>query len=357
MDEENINEIVSDASVAVNNKEINVTYFRPKLTLRVFANLLDILIFIIIFFACFLGVREIIRTTPTYQSKNNELIQIRVDSGVFAYDDDNVLRDIVSVLNNDKGQTAKSRATRARKAIEQFISYVKDNSSNENYETIIKDYNEFRLDEKMVQNDIALFITNESSEVVENPALVDSAESVSSQVYVTYYEKAYQPFIDNHVRAYLVTAIPKYKQITIYQTNMLLWVNIFSVYCFTGLLVYLLPTLIFRRGRMTFGKALYGIGLVDANCLSPSLARNLSRFTIFYFSILILSLFTFGLPMLISFSIMVFSKNKQGFADYMLRLTEVDAKRTKIYLSFQEVELEKTSPYKKPIDFKPTHFD
>ena len=357
MDEENINEIVSDASVAANNKEINVTYFRPKFTLRVFANLLDILIFIIIFFAGFLGVREIIRATPTYQSKNNELIQIRVDSGVFAYDDDNVLRDIVSVLNNDKGQTAKSRATRSRKAIEQFITYVKDNSSNENYETIVKDYNEFRLDEKMVQNGIALFITNESNEVVENPALVDSAESVSSQVYVTYYEKVYQPFIDNHVRAYLVTAIPEYKAITMYQTNMLLWVNIFTVYCFTGLLVYLLPTLIFRRGRMTFGKALYGIGLVDANCLSPSLGRNLSRFAIFYFAILILSLFTFGLPMLISFSIMVISKNKQGFADYMLRLTEVDAKRTKIYLSFQEVELEKTSPYKKPIDFKPTHFD
>ena len=357
MDEENINEIVSDASVAANNKEINVTYFRPKFTLRVFANLLDILIFIIIFFACFLGVREIIRATPTYQSKNNELIQIRVDSGVFAYDDDNVLRDIVSVLNNDKGQTAKSRATRSRKAIEQFITYVKNNSSNENYETIVKDYNEFRLDEKMVQNGIALFITNESNEVVENPALVDSAESVSSQVYVTYYEKVYQPFIDNHVRAYLVTAIPEYKAITMYQTNMLLWVNIFAVYCFTGLLVYLLPTLIFRRGRMTFGKALYGIGLVDANCLSPSLGRNLSRFAIFYFAILILSLFTFGLPMLISFSIMVISKNKQGFADYMLRLTEVDAKRTKIYLSFQEVELEKTSPYKKPIDFKPTHFD
>jgi hypothetical protein len=125
----------------------------------------------------------------------------------------------------------------------------------------------------------------------------------------------------------------------------------------TGLIVYLVPLFIFRRGRMTFGKAMYGVGLVDSNCLSPSIGRTLARFSIFYFTILILSVFTFGLPIILSFSLMAFSKNKQGFADYMLRINEVDAKRTKIYFSFQEVELEKTSPYKKPIDFKTRNYD
>ena len=357
MDESNINEVVSDGSIATSNKEINVSYYRPKLLLRVFANLLDILVYIIVFVFCFLGIREIIKANPSYQAKAEELTQIKVDSGIFAYDDDNILRDIVSVLNNDKGQTAKSRAVRSKKAIDTFLDYVQANGIEGKYQEIVIDYNDYRLDEEMTQNNIPLFVINESNEIVENPALIDSAESVSSAIYTVYYEKAYQPYIDNRVRAYLVIAIPSYKDITNYQTNILLWINIFAVYCFVGLLVYLLPTLIFKRGRMTFGKALYGIGLVDANCLSPSLARNLARFAIFYFSILILSLFTFGLPMLISFSLMVFSKNKQGFADYMLRLNEVDAKRTKIYLSFQEVELEKTSPYKKPVDFKTTNFD
>ena len=342
--EDHINEVVSDAEVATNNQDTNVLYYRPKFTHRIFANLVDILIFIFVFISCFLGVREIIRHTPGYQAKQQELTQI------------------------SKGQTAKSHMTRSKAAIEKFIKYIGNLSEDEKYvdykaelvknlNVVVEDYRNYRLSEDMVHNEIPMFIVNESDEVVENPALIESAESISSQVYNLYYEKAYKPYIDNHCQAYIVMVVPHYKDIINYQTNLLLWVNIFAVYCFTGLIVYLLPLFIFRRGRMTFGKALYGIGLVDANCLSPSLPRTLARFAIFYFAILVLSLFTFGLPIIISFSIMVFSKNKQGFQDYMLRLTEVDGKRTKIYFSFQEVELEKTTPYKKPVDFKTRNYD
>lgn len=350
------NEIVTENDVPINN-DTNVLYYPPKFTHRIFANLLDILIFVFVFFSCFLGTREIIRANPTYKNKSEQLTQIKVDSGIFAYDEDNVLRDVVSVLNNDKGQTAKSRAVRSRKAIETFISYAEVNASNEMYIEIVNDYRSYRLADSMKHNDIPLFVVNENDEVVENPALIESVESVSSQVYVTYYEKAYQPYIDNRVQAYLVTAIPTYNEIIKYQTNLLLLVNIFAVYCLTGLLVYLVPPLIFRRGRMTLGKFLYGIGLIDSRCLCPSIPRFLARFAIFYFAILILSLFTFGLPMIISVSLMIFSKNKQGFPDYMLGLREIDAKRTKIYFSFKEVELEKINIDKKPIDFTPRHFD
>ena len=357
MNEENVNEIVSDGSIATSSQKINILYYRPKFTHRVLANLVDILIFIFVFFSCFLGVKEIIKNNPTYKAKAAELAQMRLDSGLYDYDDNYVLKDIISVLNYDKGQSAKSRATRSRKAIDTFITYAKSVADNEIYEEIVKDYRDFRLNEKMVHNEYPLFVTNESDEVVENPELIDSVESISSQIYVTYYKKAYQPYIDNRLQAYLVVAIPHYKSIISYQTNMLLWVNIFAVYCFTGLLVYVLPVFIFRRGRMTFGKALYGIGLVNSNCLSPSLPFALLRSAIFYFAILILSLFAFGLPIIISFSLMAFSKNKQGFPDYMLRFIEVDARRTKIYLSFQEVELEKTTTYKKPVDFRTKNFD
>lgn len=354
--EENINEVVS-GEVASNSQDINVLYYRPKLIHRVFANLVDILIFILVFLSLFLGVREIIRNTPDYKAKSQQLTDMRLKSGLYEYDDDNVLRDVISVLNYDKGQTAKSRMTRSKKAIDTFISYARSVASEADYQEIVKDYHEYCLKDSMVHNDLPMFITDENNEVVENPALFESVESVSSQIYTEYYKKAYQPYIDNHLQAYLVVVVPNYKSIINYQTNMLLWVNIFAVYCLTGLIVYLVPTLIFRRGRMTFGKLLYGIGLVDANCLSPSLPRSLARFAIFYFGILILSLFSFGLPIILSFSLMVFSKNKQGFQDYMLRLVEVDSRRTKIYLSFQEVELEKTTPYKKPVDFKTRNFD
>ena len=122
------------------------------------------------------------------------------------------------------------------------IRYAQSVATNENYEEIVKDYREYRLAETMVHNDTPMFIVNESNEVVENPALFESVESVSSQIYTEYYNKTYKPYIDNHCQAYIVVVVPHYKDIINYQTNLLLWVNIFAVYCFTGLLVYLAPS-------------------------------------------------------------------------------------------------------------------
>ena len=352
-----VNEIVSDADIAGSSQDLKVSYFRPSFLYRTLANLIDILIVALVFVSGFLGVREIIKANPTYKAKNEQLIQIRVDSGLYAYDDDNVLRDIISVLNYDKGQSAKSRMTRSRKAINQFISYAHEVATEEKYNTIVNDYYDFRLAESMKTGDLPLFIVNESNEVVENPEVIDKAETISSPVYVTYYEMAYKPFIDEHLQGYLVTSIPNYYAIIRYQTNLLLWVNIFVTYAITGLLVYIVPIFIFRRGRMTIGKRLYGIGLVDANCLCPSIPRTLVRFAIFYFAIYIASIFLFGLPIIISFSLMAFSKKKQGFSDYMTGLQEIDAKRTKIYFSLQEAEMENVSTYKEPVKFSTRNFD
>ena len=352
-----VNEIVSDQKVASTSKKMEVTYFRPFFLFRVLANLIDILIVVIVFVSGFLGVREIIKANPDYKAKNQELIQIRLDSGVYAYDDDNILKDIISVLNYDKGQTAKSRMTRSRKAIDTFITYAHEKATEEKYNIIVNDYYDFRMSEDMKSGNTPLFVLNAENQVVENPELIESAESVASPIYKTYYEKAYKPFIDEHIQGYLVTAIPHYYSIIKYQTNMLLWVNILVTYAATGLLVYLVPIFIFRRGRMTIGKRAYGIGLVDSNCLCPSMGRTLARFAIFYFAVYMASIFLFGLPMLLSFSLMAFSKKKQGFPDYMLGLNEIDAKRTKIYFSLQEAEMENISTYKKPINFTTKNFD
>ena len=357
MEEEKSPEIVSDEAVASSNPETNITYFRPPFYQRVLANLIDALIMIFVFLSVFLGVREIVKNTPTYQAKQQQLAEIRLNSGVYEYDDNNVLRDIVTILNSDKGQTAKSRSVRAKKAIDQFLTYASEVASAEDYAVIVDNYRTFRLDVSLQIENIKMFILDENGEVIENPELVEGIESVSSNIYTTYYEKAYKVYIDDKIQAFLTTSIPHYKEIINYQTNMLLWVELLGSYCVSGLIVYLPPYFIFRRGRKSFGKAIYGIGLVDKDCLSPKIGRSLARFSIFYFGELILSVFSFGIPFILSFTLMAFSKNKQGFPDYMLGLQEVDAKRTKIYFNFQEVELENTSTYKKPVDFRTRNYD
>ena len=54
---------------------------------------------------------------------------------------------------------------------------------------------------------------------------------------------------------------------------------------------------------------------------------------------------------------MVFSKEKQGFPDYMLSLIEVDMSRTKIYLSYSEADLDKVNSHREPVDFHVPNFD
>ena len=60
---------------------------------------------------------------------------------------------------------------------------------------------------------------------------------------------------------------------------------------------------------------------------------------------------SFGLPYIVSFSIMVFSKKKQGFPDYMLGLQEIDTSKSKIYNSMEEIQLDQITPHRKPVDF------
>ena len=95
------------------------------------------------------------------------------------------------------------------------------------------------------------------------------------------------------------------------------------------------------------------IGLVDSNILSPSVGRYIARWAIFFFGVLTLSIFTFGIPMIVSFSLMAFSKRKQGFPDYILGLIEVDVSYQKLYFSFDEIILTGAGEPHKAIDFKP----
>ena len=116
-------------------------------------------------------------------------------------------------------------------------------------------------------------------------------------------------------------------------------------------LTYLVPPLIFKRGRKTIGKLIYKIGLVDSKCLNVSTGRFLIRYCIFFLAEIVLSVFSFCVPLLISFSMMCFSKNKQGFPDYMLGINEVETGDNKIYYSMDECAVDMALKQNKAPDF------
>ena len=56
------------------------------------------------------------------------------------------------------------------------------------------------------------------------------------------------------------------------------------------------------------------------------------------FLILLLSLVSFGIPLILSFSMMVFRKDGQSLADYLAGTYMVDSSEQSVYQSYREME-------------------
>ena len=340
-------EKVQPGYLAAHQTEIKYTYARFHR--RVFANLLDFILLALTFVLLFLAMRGIVMSTPGYVQNEETLLAMRLDSGLYMKYESGKSVDTVSFLSDkDNNFTGYAKMETSRRAIDAFIAYVGDKAGSESRDKVQKDYDEYRLKSTLAYEGIPYFVKDEAGEIVRNGACKANAE--------TYFASAYAPFIDDHCQGYLVTLVPQYLQLVRYESNILIYAEILPAYVVAPLLTYLLPAFIFKRGRMTFGKALYRIGVLDQRLLVPTWKRTLARFTIFYLAEVMLAPFTFAIPFLVSASVMAFSKGHQGLPDYFLGLFEVDVSNDKIYFSREEILLSGVGE-KEPVDFKPTYED
>lgn len=101
-------------------------------------------------------------------------------------------------------------------------------------------------------------------------------------------------------------------------------------------LSFVIMPLILKRGRKTIGMYLFKISLVGGDALNVRgktlLFRNVLLFLIGYW----LTIFTFGIPWLVSLTMMTFSKTGQDFFDYMSGTYVVSTKDKDIYLDYAE---------------------
>ena len=222
-----------------------------------------------------------------------------------------------------------------------FIEYAYAVEGEGLRDEIQDSYDEFRLSQTYLNK--PLFIQTDEG-IVDNPDC--------SADYQRYFDQVYKPFIDEYCQGFLTTRIVEYVDLNLYLSRILVFAEVPIAYCVSGILTYYVPNLIFKRGRKTFGKAIYKIGLVDSRLLNPTWQRSLARFAIFYFAILLLSVVTFAVPAIISTTLMGFSKKKQGFADYILDLQEIDTSGATIFNDLEEAAVSVVDTHKKPIDFE-----
>ena len=320
---------------------IEIQYSRPKFVRRVLENLIDLIIFSLVGLSLFMLTRYIISNTEDYQKTMSSLNDMQLNSGLYVRNDLNQIVGVVTHVDADSNNSNASKARLSEEAIDQFIIYIKDYLTEDCYQKMVTDFDNARLNKK--EGEVNLFVTEEGTgKIIKNAEYYDGHSWL--------YKDFYFDYIDNTFTGYLVSS-GEFVRLTKRINTYLMWVEIPIAFVTSVILVYFVPTIFFRRGRMTLGKALYRIGTVDSRYLSPTFWRNLAKWSIFLLE-MIAGVATFGVLFILSFSLMVFSKKQQGFPDYMLGLQEVDASKNKIYFDMVEIQLENATPYKKAPDFR-----
>ncbi len=347
------------------NEVLTINYTRSKFWHRLMANFVDIFIMLVLFLGLFIGVRAIVQNTPSYKKDQKNLLDMQLASGLYVPNPGNDVTgnyDIIYFLDNyvntygkdfsgvdengvpfELNDTKVGRIGLCAASINQFTAFCKDKCTEERYNELLAYYDSYRLD--TTYNDVHYFI-KDGDNIIPNETLYSDATKLTA-----YYVNVYKPFIEKRCIPFLTSNVSEYRKFMRADFNYLVFLEIPIAYALAGIHTYLVPPLFFRRGRKTLGKALYHIGLIDKRVLSPTVPRFLARFSIFFFGELVLSLFTFGIPYIISFTMMLVTKDKQGFPDYMLGLYEIDTSKANIYMDYVEAQLKNTL-HGRAIDFK-----
>lgn len=210
------------------------------------------------------------------------------------------------------------------------------------------------LKNKMNKNDyidklddsIELFYTNFSNEYIKielyNNSKIDSnlftinngeflrKDIISNDTYISFFESEYDK---------AVNLMNKYDDVVLNNASIInkYFVTIISLSLLTSILIlYLIFPLIFKDGE-TIGKKLLGIGVVSLkDGFRIKVSQKIIRFMSFLIFEVILSVLLVGIPLIVSFSMMFFSKNNMTIHDQLAATICVDKKVSLIYKDFDE---------------------
>lgn len=307
-----------------------IEYYRPKFTRKLAASFMDAFIFSLLSLLFVVISKAIGDVTPTYKQNSSELDTIKLDSGLFLEDNDGLVRDIVTIYNLDTETNSSVVEKEVVNSINNFFTYVDNNLSHELYESMIKEYDELRLDQKLIYsyegNTYKLFIQKDGK-VVKNNEVV-----IPSKSYISFYKN----YIDNYALGYFHSKIDRVVTLEKYFSYVMAIEVIVGVLVGSIINYYVFP-LIFRRNRYTLGRLTYKIGLVNKDVLHVSFGQFTLRFLIIFFLEIALSFVTFGIPIIFSFTMSLVTKKKQYFHDYLLGIEEVDLQDNQVYYSKDEV--------------------
>ena len=246
----------------------------------------------------------IVVATTSYTQITEEYKKVMLDSNLYILDDGSYL-EIIDTYDEEK-QTERNFYNYIDSKLVKF--YEKYNNENINIST----YNNAKDETNLFNNDYTI------------------KDDASLNELKTFLEKEYNEALrlfNNYDDKYMDLA----RDITMYSVAIMIGALIIST-----IILYLIIPLFMKNGE-TLGKKLFSIGLASAkDGFKVKRSQIIIRFLVFLLLELLLSVFTFGLPLIISFSMLVFNKNGYSLHDYLAATVCIDRKNTIIYKDYDE---------------------
>lgn len=317
-----------------NKYKYYVEYNRPSFYKRVFSLLLDGIIFVFIAFSLLYATDSIMKTTDYYNSVSRKYDQIKEDSGLYMLHEDSLvlITSFYQIEENIVDLTPYDIKHNYMTALDYYFDVFLETKADfkiEDYATFQKFYDAKRLEFR--HNSIAYFVLKDGN-IIENP----DANLKNSD----YIDDFYKDFIGKTAVPCL-TYIEEYASSFVFLSRTIIFIEIPIPIVLASILTFYVPGLIFIRGRKSLAKLLFKIGLVDKNKYNVSWKTFTLRFLVIFFGEILLSIFTFGIPLIVSFSMMVFTKKKQSFHDFVFNIEVIDVTNSTIYKNPDEILFEK----------------
>ena len=297
--------------MAENENNTVLEYSKARIYQRVFSFFIDL------FLAVLLGMiinslcGLMTSVVPKYQEVLQERIELQDQSGLF---DENQKLWTLSLEGSDMTIQEKKELLSTR--LDEFYHndvFFEDDTFYQSYQK--------RKSEAVNEKGELLFQLISGSYVEKD---------FSDDVYYSFYQKEFE----NYASAALSHNV-RFADLS----NLIVRISVIEIVLSMSVgfaLSFVIMPLILKRGRKTIGMYLFKISLVGGDALNVRgktlLFRNVLLLLIGYW----LTIFTFGIPWLVSLTMMTFSKTGQDFFDYMSGTYVVSTKDKDIYLDYAE---------------------
>lgn len=303
-------------------------YYKAPFGKRMVSIVIEILLLAFGTFAFLFSSRLVVEKMPLYTDSFDTYVRISKDSGLYICNKETE-NNLVTLTEYYGSKSYEIQNTNIEDALTAFYTleeFFSQDPTSDSYGPNI--YYKQKIGDTRIGNfdGVFYFLLDANGVPQKNPSL---SEEKMNTFYLTAYDRAVS-YIQNNEEYLQARNI-----LTIYINLILIPLSITLSFLIFELSI---PLTIGRRGKQTLGMKSMKLSLLSSEALSCKAKRYVARQMIQLFLIVLLSLVSFGIPLIVSFSMMIFRKDGQSLHDYLAGTYMVDSSEQSVYLTYEEME-------------------